>query len=150
MYRTRFPEHKHVMRRSSAANQSNVQRNALYYDGAAPDLFLQRHSERLHLQWRRHPHVRNPGARRLTEHRGFVATKGGYADIDFDEVLPNESGFANFGNDTAARHSRIGRSRFLGHPLGLSEDEAQHRFEVLQKKLIPYWERMEPKEVITP
>ena len=35
-------------------------------------------------------------------------------------------------------------------PLGLSEDEAQHRFEVLQKKLIPYWERMEPKEVITP
>ncbi len=27
-------------------------------------------------------------------------------------------------------------------PLGVSEDEAQRRFEMLQQKLIPHWERI--------
>ncbi|WP_375593565.1 transporter [Algihabitans albus] len=31
----------------------------------------------------------------LTERLGFIATKDGYADINFDEVLPDEEGFAN-------------------------------------------------------
>ena len=31
----------------------------------------------------------------LTERLGFIATKDGYAHFDFDEVLENESGFAN-------------------------------------------------------
>ncbi len=31
----------------------------------------------------------------LTERLGFIATKDGYADFDFDSVLPDESGFAN-------------------------------------------------------
>ena len=31
----------------------------------------------------------------LTERLGFIATKDGYADIDFDAVLPDESGFVN-------------------------------------------------------
>ena len=31
----------------------------------------------------------------LTERLGFIATKDGYADFDFDSVLPDEDGFAN-------------------------------------------------------
>ena len=31
----------------------------------------------------------------LTERLGFIASKDGYAEIDFDEGLPDESGFAN-------------------------------------------------------
>jgi len=31
----------------------------------------------------------------LTERLGFIASKDGYADIHFDSVLPDESGFAN-------------------------------------------------------
>ncbi|WP_282607171.1 transporter [Pelagibius sp. Alg239-R121] len=31
----------------------------------------------------------------ITDRLGFIATKDGYADFDFDEVLPDESGFAN-------------------------------------------------------
>ncbi len=31
----------------------------------------------------------------LTERLGFIATKDGYAHFDFDEVLENETGFAN-------------------------------------------------------
>lgn len=31
----------------------------------------------------------------ITERLGFIATKDGYADFDFDSVLPDESGFAN-------------------------------------------------------
>ena len=32
----------------------------------------------------------------LTERLGFIATKDGYADANFDKVLPDTSGFANF------------------------------------------------------
>jgi hypothetical protein len=31
----------------------------------------------------------------LTENLGFIATKDGYADVNFDSVLPDESGWAN-------------------------------------------------------
>ncbi len=31
----------------------------------------------------------------ITDRLGFIATKDGYADFNFDEVLPDESGFAN-------------------------------------------------------
>lgn len=31
----------------------------------------------------------------LTERLGFIASKDGYAEIEFDEALPDESGFAN-------------------------------------------------------
>jgi len=31
----------------------------------------------------------------ITERLGFIATKDGYADIEFDEALPDEDGFAN-------------------------------------------------------
>ena len=31
----------------------------------------------------------------LTERLGFIATKDGYADLNFDETLPDEDGFAN-------------------------------------------------------
>ena len=33
--------------------------------------------------------------RALTDRLGFIASKDGYADIDFKGVLPDESGFAN-------------------------------------------------------
>lgn len=32
----------------------------------------------------------------ITDRLGFIATKDGYADLNFDEVLPDEEGFANF------------------------------------------------------
>ena len=46
----------------------------------------------------------------LTDRLGIIASKDGYADIDFDSVLPDEDGFANISVASAVScHYRLHR-----------------------------------------